>query len=154
MGYKGMIRLFQLSLGIRTQFPEFFNLLEGFFPQAKKVAVGLSGGADSMLLSHLLISFWQEKNWDSNQLFFLHCNHQMRKESKEEAEFLVQYFQGFNLEIFTRTSMKLVSEETLRSWRYGCFQKFCQEKEIQTLALGHHLNDRIETSMMNMLRGC
>ena len=144
-----------LSSDEMTQdFPDLLKVLKRLFPQSKKLAVGISGGSDSMLLAGILASFWKENKWDPDQLFFLHCNHQIRQESKEEAEFLKQYFQDRNLEIFTRTSDEGASEELLRNWRYGCFQKFCQEHDIQTLALGHHLNDRIETSMMNLLRGC
>ena len=42
----------------------------------------------------------------------------------------------------------------MRSWRYGCFEQFCREHEIDQLALGHNLTDRIETSLMNLVRGC
>lgn len=145
---------FQTFDRLKNEFPELFRLLDKLFPEAKKVAIGLSGGSDSMFLAAMFVSFWQEKTRDLDQLFFLHCNHQMRKESKEEADFLVHFFQNYHLKLFTRPSEQPASEEELRTWRYACFQKYCQEKGIQTIALGHHLNDRIETSMMNLLRGC
>lgn len=98
-----MIRHFQTLSTLYHAFPQLFTLLEQLFPIEQKLAIGLSGGSDSMFLSVVLASFWQEKKWNPDQLFFLHCNHQVRKESSTEAEFLQDFFQGWNLEIFTRT---------------------------------------------------
>jgi len=39
------------------------------FPSEKKVALGLSGGSDSMFLVFLIASFWEEQKWNPDQLF-------------------------------------------------------------------------------------
>lgn len=149
-----MLTRFQAFSSLHQAFPQLFTLLEQLFPMEQKLALGLSGGSDSMFLSAVLVSFWQEKQWNLDQLFFLHCNHQIRKESKEEADFLKNFFQDWQLKIFTREEGWIVSEEVLRKRRYTCFRAFCEKNEIPYLALGHHLNDKIETSMMNLIRGC
>lgn len=45
-------------------------------------------------------------------------------------------------------------EEKLRTKRYQAFQEYLEKHEIKKLFLGHNLTDRIESSFMNMLRGC
>ncbi len=149
-----MLTRFQAFPSLHQNFPQLFTLLEQLFPIEQKLAIGLSGGSDSMFLSAVLASFWQEKQWNPDQLFFLHCNHQIREESKAEAEFLQAFFQDWQLKIFTREESWIASEESLRNWRYACFREFCEKRGISLLSLGHHLNDKIETSMMNLIRGC
>lgn len=149
-----MLTHFQSLPVVKNMLPELFSVLGTFFLKPKKLAIGLSGGSDSMFLAFLIASFWQEKNRDSHLLFFLHCNHQIRKESDEEENFLYDFFQNWNFIIFKREKNWRTSEDELRKWRYACFQQFCTEQQISQLALGHNLTDRIETSLMNLVRGC
>lgn len=137
-----------------TEWEDVFLLLEKLFPAPQKVALGISWGSDSMYLAFLMVSFWGKKNRPKDQLFFLHCNHQVRKESSDEQKFLSDFFQDWNFGVFIREKNWSPTENELRKRRYACFQKFCQENQISTLVLWHHLNDRVETSMMNLIRGC
>lgn len=135
-------------------FPELLGKLEEFFPQEKKLAVAVSGGSDSMLLSCLIYAFRKEKNRNLNQLFFLHCNHGIRKESDQEAQFLSQFFADQQFQLFSRAGELPHREEDLRKWRYAEFSAFMSQKGIDDLALGHNLNDRIESTFLNLIRGC
>ena len=137
-----------------TEWEDVFLLLEKLFPAPQKVALGISWGSDSMYLAFLMASFRGKKNRPKDQLFFLHCNHQVRKESSDEQKFLSDFFQDWNFVVFIREKNWSPTENELRNRRYACFQKFCQENQISALVLWHHLNDRIETSMMNLIRGC
>ena len=147
-----MLTHFQSLPDLKIRCPELFWALASCFSSGKKVALGLSGGSDSMFLAFLIASFWEEQKWNPDQLFFLHCNHQMRKESDEEERFL-HSFSRVILSVQRENSWS-ASEEVLRSWRYGRFEQFCREHQIDQLALGHNLTDRIETSLMNLVRGC
>lgn len=135
-------------------FPELFSILENFFIEEKKVAVALSWGMDSMFVGRILASFWKEKKWNPDLISFLHCNHKVRKESDEEASFLKAFFKERTFKLFEREGSKDQREATLRNWRYGCFREFCKINSITTLIIGHHLGDRVETSLMNSIRGC
>lgn len=149
-----MLTHFQPLPDLKIRCPELFWALASCFSSEKKVALGLSGGSDSMFLAFLIATFWEEQKWNPDQLFFLHCNHQMRKESDEEERFLHSFFKEWNFVCFKRENSWSASEEALRSWRYECFEQFCREHQIDQLALGHNLTDRIETSLMNLVRGC
>lgn len=45
------------------------------------------------------------------------------------------------------------TENNLRQWRYGEFQKIVDQNNIDFVMTGHNLTDRIESSFMNMFRG-
>jgi tRNA(Ile)-lysidine synthase len=45
------------------------------------------------------------------------------------------------------------TENNLRQWRYGEFQKIIDQNHIDFIMTGHNLTDRIESSFMNMFRG-
>lgn len=149
-----MLTQFQTLSSLHLRFSELFWVLETCFPREEKVAVALSGGNDSMFLSFLIASFWEKKKWNPDQLFFLHCNHQVRPESNDEELFLKDFFKTWNFKVFKRGISWAASEDELRKWRYACFDHFCKEQKIQKLILGHNLTDRIETSLMNLIRGC
>lgn len=83
-----MIARFQAIPELQTVLPELFEWMTQTFPEEQKVAIGLSGGADSMLVAFLFASFWVQQNRDPHQLFFVHCNHGVRRESHEEEAFL------------------------------------------------------------------
>jgi hypothetical protein len=55
-----------------------------------------------MYLAFLMASFRGKKNRPKDQLFFLHCNHQVRKESSDEQKFLSDFFQDWNFVVFIR----------------------------------------------------
>ena len=59
------------------------------------VAVGLSGGADSMALFHLL---YTNKEKLDIKLIALHVNHGLREESREEETFIIDYCKKLGIE--------------------------------------------------------
>lgn len=71
---------------------QLFLEFEQVFPYPKKAGIAVSGGSDSMLLSYLLVSFFAKKGWNSDLLYFLHCNHAVRPESEYEAQQLEKLF--------------------------------------------------------------
>ena len=61
-----------------------YNLVES----GDKIVLGVSGGPDSLCLLHVLYSLKEEYNLD---LVVAHVNHNIRKESFGEANFLKKY---------------------------------------------------------------
>ncbi|MBK9190961.1 MAG: tRNA lysidine(34) synthetase TilS [Crocinitomicaceae bacterium] len=120
-----------------------------------KIYLAISGGKDSMTLSHLLIS-------SGNKHTLLHCNFKLRgKESDADELFLIQYAQQNNLEIHTiqfdtaqiATEKKQTIQECARNLRYNWFNSFLQQDDNSFLLTAHHLDDSIETFFINLFRG-
>jgi tRNA(Ile)-lysidine synthase len=62
----------------------------------------------------------------------------------QNAELVIKMNDGVNTEL---------SEAGLRIWRYAQFAEICREKKIDFLLTGHHLNDRVESTFLHLLRG-
>ena len=63
------------------------------FPKAAKIVVGVSGGADSVCLLHLLDRMREEREW---QLLAVHVHHGLRGEEADAAfEEIVEENGGF-----------------------------------------------------------
>lgn len=107
-----------------------------------------------MLLAFLVQTFREKQGRNQNFLFFLHCNHKVRRESDDEQAFLQDFFHQYNFIVFERVENTSANEESLRSRRYEQFSRFMCEHSIDVLLTGHNLTDRIEGTVLNMLRGC
>lgn len=107
-----------------------------------------------MLLAFLVQTFREKQGRNQNFLFFLHCNHKVRRESDDEQAFLQDFFHQCNFIVFERVENTSANEESLRSRRYEQFSRFMREKSVEGLLTGHNLTDRIEGTVLNMLRGC
>ncbi len=120
----------------------------------EKIAVAVSGGRDSLALTHLA------KQWaDSRkiQLIALTVDHQLRKESKEECSALGQWLNQQRIENYTLTwegeKPKTGIQEKARHARYALLTKKCHTLGIDHLLLGHHRDDQVETLLMRIARG-
>ncbi|MBD3637141.1 MAG: tRNA lysidine(34) synthetase TilS [Crocinitomicaceae bacterium] len=135
---------------------EFKNQLLTDFPDLKNktIYLAISGGKDSMVLSHLLLRA------DINHIL-LHCNFQLRgKESDGDEDFIKDYAQTNNLQLHVKLfdtykkSEKLGKniQETARILRYNWFSTFAENNNTLILT-AHHLDDSVETFFINLLRG-
>ncbi|MBQ6929539.1 MAG: tRNA lysidine(34) synthetase TilS, partial [Oscillospiraceae bacterium] len=121
------------------------------------VAVGLSGGADSMALFHLL---YANKEKLDIKLVALHVNHGLRKESDSEEVFITDYCKKLGVECVVKkldmgSSAKpqgLSTEMWARKLRYEFFEAEA-EKYGAKIATAHSLSDRCETVIFNLCRG-
>jgi len=144
-----------------SRFDDLFDRLLEYFLENKKILVAVSGGPDSMFLSMLILKYFDLNNLDLNNLYFVHCNHKTRNEADNEEKFVKEFFDWLNLNICNRLdssqaqndSLAKETENNLRQWRYGEFQKIIEKEDIDFVLIGHNLTDRIESSFMNMLRG-
>jgi tRNA(Ile)-lysidine synthetase-like protein len=114
------------------------------------VIVGVSAGPDSMALLHML------KNNLKCQLVCAHINHNVRKQSDEEENFLKQYCKENNIIIEThkiKSYTKNNFENEAREKRYAFYKKILSKYHSHNLFLAHHGDDLIETVMMKIIRG-
>lgn len=120
------------------------------------VGVGLSGGADSVALLHILAT--NKDKLGIEKLKAVHVHHGIRgaeadrdlEFSKKLCEKLGVEFKGFNVNIPAEAEKTGESlEECARRLRYECFQKV----ECDKFATAHNLNDNAETLIFNLTRG-
>jgi len=120
----------------------------------KTIFLAVSGGVDSMVLSHLLSHF-------SIKHTLLHCNFQLRGQDSDLDEiFIKNYAKSNQLKVNTTkfktkeyaSQHKLTIQEAARNLRYNWFKTFLTQKK-SILLTAHHLDDSIETFFINILRG-
>ena len=122
-----------------------------------KILVALSGGAESVALTHILHSLSGELNIT---LFCAHLNHGIRGvEALRDECFAKEFAQSLGIECFVKRVdiPKLangLSEELVgRNERYKFFNELCDKHSISKIATAHNKNDNAETLVMNFMRG-
>ena len=125
----------------------FDDKMGALFPECPdKVAMAVSGGADSLCLT-LLLQKWSKKN--NVKLFAFTVDHGLRKESEKEALGVHNQLKklGITHQILTWQGKKPKTrvEELARLARYDLLQKACQKNKIRVLFLAHHIEDQAET---------
>ena len=124
-----------------------------------RIAVGVSGGADSMLLLWSLLDLQKKVKF---YLKVINVNHNLRGEESDRDSLFVKTFcekkkipyEIVSVEVKkTKAQEKLTLEESARKLRYMAFAKIMKKEKLNKLFLAHHKNDQIETILMNILRG-
>lgn len=111
-----------------------------------------SGGPDSMALLSLLIKLSKTKKIT---IICAHVNHNLRKESQEEAIMVEKYANENNL-IFEKMEINHYegnTENYARTQRYNFFEKLIKKYNATYLLTAHHGDDLTETILMRMVRG-
>jgi tRNA(Ile)-lysidine synthase len=136
------------------QFARFIEQNTLFTPNSKILA-GVSGGMDSVLMTHLLKAA-------GFNFGIAHCNFQLRDdEALRDQEFcnslanqLRVPFHTINFDTRNYAADNKVSiQMAARELRYQWFDAVCQQSDYQLVALAHHQNDTIETILLNLTRG-
>ena len=120
-----------------------------------KFLIALSGGVDSMVLADL---------FNKNKLDFsiAHCNFKLRsKESDDDEDFVLNwcaknkiqsYISRFNTINYCKKN-KIGVQEGARNLRYDWFYKLKDLYNFDYIVTAHHLDDQIETYLINSMRG-
>jgi len=124
-----------------------------------KVLIGLSGGADSVCLTDVLLKVKKEFEL---QLFAIYIDHGLRpKETPREVKFAREFSESRGVEFITEKidvlsymkEKKMGKQEAARELRYRAYEKCLGEIGGQKIALGHTADDQVETFFMRLLRG-
>lgn len=102
-----------------------------------------------MSLLHLLASR------SDHELIVAHCNHGMRTGSDADEAFVSEMAAGYGLP-FQSTRLQLgdnSSEGAARAARYQFLETLRQETGARAIVTAHHLDDRVETMVLNQRRG-
>lgn len=124
-----------------------------------KIIVAVSGGADSVVLLHLLKRLKDDYNLE---LIVAHLNHSIRKEeATRDASFVqslassnnLQYELGVSDVPALMTNEGLSLQVAAREARYNFFDRLRKKHKADKVALGHHMDDQVETVIIRLLRG-
>jgi tRNA(Ile)-lysidine synthase len=117
--------------------------------------LAVSGGVDSMVLMHVFNSLGLKYK-------VAHCNFNLRGEDSigdeklvrtEAAKFNVDFFcESFDVESYKK-EQKCSTQMAARDLRYNWFEGLLKEHKFHYLVTAHHLNDNIETVLLNLTRG-
>ncbi len=117
------------------------------------LVVACSGGPDSMALLYLTNLVKKEKKI---KIVCAHVNHNVRKESKNEAIFVKKFCEEQQI-IFELKEITNYENENFHNYarneRYNFFQKIIDKYQADYLLTAHHGDDLIETIMMRLVRG-
>lgn len=120
-----------------------------------KLVLGVSGGVDSVVMTHIL-------NDLGYHCIIAHCNFHLRgEESNRDENVVFNFGNELNLKVEkidfdTKTyakQNKLSIEMAARELRYRWFEEIRQKHQAQYVAVAHHSDDSVETLLMNLIRG-
>ena len=125
------------------------------FPTGQQVLLAVSGGIDSVVLTHLMHSA-------GYPFAIAHCNFHLRPSDCDRDEAFVRqladtYAVPVHVAQFdTRTHAARHHqsiEQAARQLRYDYFQQLCQLHAYAAILTAHHRDDSTETFFLNLLRG-
>lgn len=126
--------------------------------RGETVVAAVSGGADSVVLLHILLELKEELGL---RLIVAHMDHGLRgEESRRDHDFVRDLARRLGLE-FTSVLLKKDElkglggspQEAARIKRYAFFEETAAKYEAHRVALGHTSDDRGETVIMRLLKG-
>lgn len=123
----------------------------------RRFLLAVSGGADSVACAQLFHQFHPLFQYEFR---LAHVHHGSDTQDPKQTQFrdeslslIKELADKLQVEFVTNSQRPegLKSEEEFRDFRYQCFKQWQAEGEI--LVLGHHLEDQLETQLMDLLRG-
>ena len=123
------------------------------FKNNDTIVIGCSTGPDSMALFDMLLKIKDRYNL---KIICAHVNHNIRKQSIEEAIFIKQFCEEKNIMLESMTIEKYGDDNfhnEARNIRYHFFEKVIEKYGANYLMTAHHGDDLIETILMRITRG-
>ena len=127
----------------------------GLFTGNSKILLGVSGGVDSVVMLDMLLQM-------KIGVGVAHCNFKLRKSDTDKDEAFVKnlasnhglefHSKAFDTKKFATMNAMSV-QEAARVLRYEWFEQLRSDLGYNHIAIAHHSNDRIETYLLNMIRG-
>lgn len=126
-----------------------FNMIKA----GDKIAVGISGGKDSLVLFNALVRIKKIANLDF-EIIPIHIH---MKEDLSDLSEIVKYIKKFGYDLCViETNLGNLTKEKNPCFicgrlRRGILYSFMKKNNIGKLALGHHKDDIIETFLLNII---
>ena len=136
------------------QFKQFVSQNQ-LFDHSHSLLAAVSGGADSVVMLHLLAQC-------RLKVAVAHCNFQLRgADADGDEEFVRQVADKYQMPFFSirfntlayADEHRMSVEMAARELRYNWFAQLAAEHQFDRILTAHHLNDNIETLLLNLTRG-
>jgi tRNA(Ile)-lysidine synthase len=136
---------------------EFATLMAGVepFEPAPRIALGVSGGADSLALA-LLAASWARSR--AGTAVALTVDHRLRRESAAEAAQIGAWLAARQIPHHTllwedHPPARRGLQAAARAARHRLLEEWCAENGVLHLLLAHHRQDQAETLLLRLARG-
>jgi tRNA(Ile)-lysidine synthase len=131
-----------------------FMQAQGMPPPGSKILVALSGGADSVALTLILIELGYRP-------VAAHCNFGLRPEAMDEEAWVQRFAKALHIHIymcrFSAADFDALQpdgiQQAARRLRYTFFEELMLTHSISACATAHHADDQLETQVMSFFRG-
>lgn len=114
-----------------------------------KIILAVSGGVDSMVMLDMIC---RSKQYSSHDIIVAHFDHGMRENSAEDAEFVRRKAEEYSVKFYLGHGElgEETSEARARMVRYNFLHSI---DPFATVFTAHHLDDLVETTVINLSRG-
>ncbi len=133
-----------------------FSALHKVLAQHERVALAVSGGADSVALM-LAAADWAKAHKRLNDIYVVSVDHNLRDNSQNEANTVYgdAISMGLNASVLTWQHDGIASnlQEQARKARYELMAQFCRAHNIKAVLTAHHKDDQVETLLMRLAHG-
>ena len=135
-----------------------YNLIQ----DGDRIVLGVSGGPDSISMLNILNDIRNDKNLHMRfDIIVAHVNHLIREEAKDDEEFVKDFCKKLDVPFYSKSidvqkianTNKIGTEEAGRNARYEFFNEILEKTNSNKIAIAHNKNDKVETMIMNILRG-
>jgi len=125
------------------------------FTKSDIILVGVSGGADSVFLTHLLVD-------TGFKIAIAHMNFKLRGQDSDKDEIFVEKLaENLKIRCFSKSvnTLKFAAKNNIsiemaaRQLRYQWFTEIIEIEKFDFIATAHHQDDDIETYLINAARG-
>ncbi|MBP5615174.1 MAG: tRNA lysidine(34) synthetase TilS [Alphaproteobacteria bacterium] len=120
----------------------------------KTIAVGVSGGADSL---GLLLMAFDELTPLGHEIVALTVDHGLRPSSSDEAMYVKKIAEKYGIKhhilVWEGKKPQTGIEEAARVARYALINDWCIQNNVHCVMMAHHLQDQAETFLMRLYRG-
>ena len=123
--------------------------------KSQKILLAISGGADSVAMLDLFAK-------SGYKIAIAHVNFHLRgRESDRDEQFVRALATQYGADIFVKSfdtehyakDNRLSIEMAARELRYNEFERIMDENGFAVTAVAHHIDDAVETFMLNLMRG-
>jgi tRNA(Ile)-lysidine synthase len=138
-------------------FEEFLSYIRknNLFKKQDRLLLAVSGGIDSMVMSHLFIKL-------GTDIGIAHCNFCLRNKESDKDEDLVKELASeykipfYSIRFRTKEHARkrgISVQMAARELRFEWFEKIRIENNFDFVVVAHNLDDKIETLLINLIRG-
>lgn len=128
-------------------------------PPGVRLLVGVSGGSDSVALTHLLLDL--SKHGELEVVSLAHLNHRLRHSAQRDEDFCRDLAARLRIPIVVEAldvrgyaeSQHFSIEDAARRLRYGFLERTLQAVGADRIAVGHTRDDQVETFLLKLIRG-